>query len=93
MKIFHVAKLIWIINHILTFFMMVLLRITCRCVENADKLPFEKYKYAPQSSFPLGEIDSLRPSYGDNLMALLLTRRDLKEPVANLVRSFGLRLF
>jgi len=46
----------------------------------------------PLSSFPLGEVDSLRPPYGDNLMALLLTRRDLKELVANLVKSFGLRL-
>ncbi len=56
------------------------------------RLPFKKYKYAPLSSFPVEEVDCLRPPHGDNLMALLLTRRDLKELVANLVRSFDLRL-
>ena len=56
------------------------------------RLPFKKYKYTPLSSFPSHDVDSLKPPFGDNLMALLLTRRDLKELVANLVRSFGLRL-
>lgn len=56
------------------------------------RLPFKRYSYVSMSSFPSQEVDSLKPPFGENLMALLLTRKDLKELVANLIRSFGLRL-
>jgi len=62
--------------------------VECKCA----RLPFKRYKYVPISVFPSRELEYLMPPHGGNLMALLLTRKDLKELIVNLVRSFNLRL-
>ncbi|WP_322799126.1 AAA family ATPase [Thermoflexus sp.] len=54
--------------------------------------PFRFYRFRPLNSFPLRELDFLRPVAGENLMHLLLTRKLLRQLAADLLHKYDLRI-
>ncbi len=54
--------------------------------------PFRFYRFRPLSRFPGRESDFLRPVAGENLMQLLLTRKSLRQLVADLLKEYDLRI-
>ncbi|WP_322800494.1 AAA family ATPase [Thermoflexus sp.] len=54
--------------------------------------PFRFYRFRPLTRFPGRESDFLRPVAGENLMQLLLTRKSLRQLVADLLKEYDLRI-
>lgn len=54
--------------------------------------PIKFYRFAIRPSFPRAESEFLLPPSGSNLMALLLSNRNVKSAANQLFSSFGLRL-
>ena len=53
---------------------------------------FKFYRFSPLAEFVRGESDFLLPPNGSNLMAILLTHKDLRVTVKELFARFGLKL-
>ena len=60
--------------------------------DTAGLQPFKFYRFAIRESFGRPESDFLLPPYGDNLLSLLLTHRDIRATANQLFSPFGLRL-
>ncbi len=54
--------------------------------------PFRFYRFTALDKFPRSELDRLLPPKGENLCQILLTRKDLRKFVADLLREYGLKL-
>lgn len=67
-------------------------RITGRKPITRVELPIKLYRYRPLTAFWKSDLGYLYPPHGPNLMAILLTRKDLRSLVSNMVRPYGLRL-
>jgi len=54
--------------------------------------PFKFYKFVPIDKFPKQDFNFLLPPRGENLLAILLTNKDLRKLVSDLFREFGTRI-
>ncbi len=53
---------------------------------------FKLYRFKPRNKFSYKEIGALIPPDGPNLLAILMTKKDLKKLVSSLLSKYGLRL-
>jgi len=53
---------------------------------------FKFYRFRPEKIFPDREVDFLLPPSGSNLLALLLSHRELRSMASSIFEPFGLRL-
>lgn len=56
------------------------------------KPSFKFYRFAVKEKFPVKQFDSLLPPSGENLLALLLSHKELKSLVGKIFAPFGLEL-
>ena len=56
------------------------------------KLPFKFYKFTIRADFPRKESDFLLPPSGENLLAILMTHKELKSMVSQIFEPFGFKL-
>ncbi len=54
--------------------------------------PFKFYKFSPIDIFPKQDFNFLLPPNGENLLAILLTNKDLRKLSSDLFREFGTRI-
>lgn len=54
--------------------------------------PFKFYKFSPIANFPKQDFNFLLPPSGENLLAILLTNKDLRKLASDLFREFGTRI-
>ncbi|KPV61903.1 MAG: recombination protein F [Candidatus Bathyarchaeota archaeon BA2] len=57
-----------------------------------DLVQFKFYRFAVMENFPNQQSDFLRPPNGDNLLAVILTRKDLRALTKQIFDRFGLAL-
>jgi len=57
-----------------------------------DFLKFKFYRFAVREKFPNQQSEFLRPSDGDNLLAVILARKDLRAIIKQIFDRFGLTL-
>jgi len=50
------------------------------------------YKFAVRRDYPRNESDFLLPPFGDNLLSVLMTHKDLKKMAARIFEPYGLRI-
>lgn len=55
-------------------------------------LPFKFYRFTVRNNFPEKKSDFLYPPYGDNLLAVLMTHKELKATVSQIFAPFGFKL-
>jgi AAA15 family ATPase/GTPase len=58
----------------------------------SQKLPFKLYKFTVRSDFPRKEADFLLPPSGENLLAILMTHKELKSTVSQIFEPSGFKL-
>jgi AAA15 family ATPase/GTPase len=58
----------------------------------SQKLPFKLYKFSIRRDFPRKEPDFLLPPSGENLLAILMTHKELKSTVSQIFEPFGFKL-
>ena len=56
------------------------------------KLPFKFYKFTVRRDFPRNESDFLLPPSGENLLAVLMTHKELKSTASQIFEPFGFKL-
>ena len=63
-----------------------------RSYSSSLKLPLQFYKFTIRRDFPRKESDFLLPPSGENLLAILMTHKELKSTVSQIFEPFGFKL-
>jgi len=58
----------------------------------SPKIPFKFYKFIIRRDFPRKESDFLLPPSGENMLAILMTHKELKSTVSQIFEPFGFKL-
>jgi hypothetical protein len=59
---------------------------------SGDLSPIKFYKFTVRRDYPRKESDFLLPPFGDNLLSVLMTHKDLKKMAARMFEPYGLRI-
>ena len=54
--------------------------------------PIKFYKFTVRRDYPRKESDFLSPPFGDNLLSVLMSHKDLKKTAAHIFEPYGLRI-
>jgi len=59
---------------------------------DGDPSPIKFYKFKVSPGYPRKESDFLSPPFGDNLLSVLMSHKDLKKMAARIFEPYGLRI-